>query len=119
MKSEACLNVHDGRHGLLLRPQQGGAEADSWGTVIHILPWPGNSPVRELDNFHKDIVGRHVSGAYVGDGHEVCVGLLRHPGEVGQQQLQHPLVRGGETLHQSANMVQYSTGVDYKTFCRK
>ena len=66
------LDVHDGRHGLLLRPEQGGAEADS----------------------------------QVGDGHEVLVGLVHHVGQVGEQNLKHPLVGGGQLLYQTVDLRQ-------------
>ena len=65
------LDVHDGSHRLLLRPEQGGSEAD----------------------------------AQVGDGHEVLVRLLDHVGEVGEQDLEHPLVGGGQLLHKAVDLI--------------
>ena len=66
------LDVHDGSHRLLLRPEQGGSEAD----------------------------------AQVGDGHEVLVRLLDHVGEVGEQDLEHPLVGGGQLLHKAVDLIE-------------
>jgi len=68
------LDVHDGSHRLLLRPEQGGSEAD----------------------------------AQVGDGHEVLVRLLDHVGEVGEQDLEHPLVGGGQLLHKPVDLRETS-----------
>ena len=65
------LDVHDGSHRLLLRPEQGGSEAD----------------------------------AQVGDGHEVLVRLLDHVGQVGEQDLEHPLVGGGQLLHKAVDLI--------------
>ena len=74
------LDVHDGSHRLLLRPEQGGSEAD----------------------------------AQVGDGHEVLVRLLDHVGEVGEQDLEHPLVGGGQLLHKPVDLPQRDLQICHK-----